>query len=97
MARYVWRDGRFVDPDTNQPMEIPEREGLCMPRIMPDVAEYVSPIDGKPITSRSTEREELARHGCVKLPPKKREFKNPSFMKKRGIAPDGRQDPGRWR
>lgn len=97
MPRFVFRDGHWRDPDTNETMELPERDGICAPRVLPDVAEYRSPIDGRPITSRSIERDELKRHGCVIVPPKKREFKNPHFMKKRGIAPDGRPDPGRHR
>lgn len=95
MPRFVFRDGHWRDPATGEPMDLPERDGICMPRIVPDVQEYVSPVDGKPISSRSTERDELKRHDCVLMPPKKREFKNPHFMAKRGIAPDGRKDPGR--
>ena len=98
MARYIWRDGGFVSAETGEPMEIPQRDGLCVPKVQRDVQEYRSPIDGTLITSRSQEREELKKHGCVIVPPKpKREFVNPHFMKKRGIAPDGRKDPGRYR
>lgn len=62
--RYFWRDGRFVDRN-DRAMPIPERDGICMPRVQSDLQEYASPIDGKPITSRSHQREDLKKNDCV--------------------------------
>lgn len=87
MTRYVWRDGRFRDRATNEPMPIPERDGVCCPLIQSDITEYRSPIDGSMITSRSARREDLKRNDCVEVdPPKKpRGYKNPNFARKRGL------------
>src|SRR5687768_8140921 len=65
MTRYVWRDGDLRDPVTGEPMVIPQRNGICMPRIISDVPEYESPASGKMITSRSQQRDDLKRHDCV--------------------------------
>lgn len=75
MARYVWRDGGFVDRSTGQPMPVPDRGGeICAPLIQSDIPEYRSPIDGRPITSRSERREDLKRNGCIEIdPPKKKD------------------------
>lgn len=35
--------------------------------IIPDIAPYISMIDGSTITSRSRHREHLAAHGCVEV------------------------------
>lgn len=86
MARYVWRRGAFRVPSTDEPMPIPERDGVCCPRVMSDIEEYRSPIDGSLITSRSQRRYDLEKNGCVEAPPrKKRGFKNPQFAAKRGL------------
>ena len=65
MARYVWRDGDLRDPVTGEPMFIPQRDGICMPRVQSDLPEYESPASGKMITSRSQQRDDLKRHDCV--------------------------------
>lgn len=44
---------------------MPERSGIVMPTILSDIPEYRSPIDGRPITSRSHRREDLKRNNCV--------------------------------
>lgn len=86
MTRYVWRDGAFRHPSTNELMPMPERDGVCCPRVISDIEEYRSPIDGSLITSRSHRREDLLKNGCVEAPPcKKRGFKNPEFAAKRGL------------
>lgn len=86
MKRYVWRDGHFYDRSTGEPMEIPEREGVCMPMVRSDIPEYLSPIDGKPITSNSHRRYDLEANGCVPAEPrKKRGYKNPRFAAKHGL------------
>lgn len=86
-TRYVWRNGAFVDPSSNEPMQIPERDGVCMPLINSDIKEYVSPVTGKLISSRSTRRYDLESNGCIEAdPPKKhRGYHNKAFAKKRGL------------
>jgi len=62
-----------------------------MPAVISDIPEYRSPIDGKPITSRSERRDDLKRNNCVEWEPSlsptkgQRKFKNPDFCKKRGL------------
>jgi hypothetical protein len=65
MTRYVWRDGCFRHPQTNEPMSVPDRDGLCMPTVRSDIQDYRSPIDGKLITSRSHQRYDLEKNDCV--------------------------------
>lgn len=86
--RYVWRGGRFVDPLTNDPMPIPERDGVCAPMVVSDIPAYQSPIDGKWITSRSARRYDLESNNCREADPpkKKRGYRNPNFALKRGLA-----------
>ena len=87
MARYVWRDGCYRHPQTNEPMELPERGEICAPRVYSDINEYRSPIDGKLISSRSSRRYDLESNGCVEMDPpkKKRGYINPKFALKRGL------------
>lgn len=85
---YVFRNGQFVDKRTGEPM--PRREGvIAAPRIIRDIPEYRSPIDGKMITSRSHRREDLARNGCVEWEPgigQKAALKNERIAKKYGVS-----------
>ena len=85
--KFVWKDGHFRDRD-GSPMPIPERTGICAPRVMSDIPEYRSPIDGTLITSRSQRRYDLEKNGCVEMDPpkKKRGYKNPRFAKKHGLT-----------
>ena len=69
MTRYVFRGGQFVDPSTNDPMPIPERDEVVMPMIASDIEPYKSPIDGRVIGSRSARREDLERNNCVPYEP----------------------------
>lgn len=86
MTTYVWREAGFVEKSTGLPMHVRDPNAICTPFVVSDVPEYRSPIDGKPITSRSHQREELKRNDCVLAEPKKpRGFKNPHFAKKRGL------------
>ena len=95
MARYTWNNqlGEFVDRRTGEPMPKPFAGQVCMPSIQSDIPEYRSPIDGKPITSRSHRREDMARNNCIDYrdlaPPKGKqkegEFRNPRFAKKHGL------------
>lgn len=90
MTRYVWTDTGFVDRSTGLPMHVRDPNAICTPMVVSDVPEYRSPIDGKPITSRSHQREELKRNDCVLAEPRKpRGFKNPTFARKRGLRTVG--------
>jgi hypothetical protein len=88
MTIYVWRDNGFVHKQTGEPMYIPEREGVCCPRVESDLEPYRSPVDGRLIGSRSEQRDDLARNGCVLAPPSKRKgkgYRNPDWAVKRGL------------
>ncbi len=90
MARYVWKDGRFRDRTTGEPMEMPERDGVCLPQIISDIEPYLSPIDGRYISGRAAKRDDLARHDCIDWRDAPRpkgktadgKFKNKRFAKK---------------
>lgn len=92
MTRYIWRDGvGFVEPVTGTPMHIPERDGICLPRIVVEQFEpFHSPATGKLITSRAEHRYDLAASGCRVLEPDesptKGKYKNPKFTAKRGLT-----------
>jgi hypothetical protein len=84
----VWRDGKFVDPDSDEPMALPERDEVVMPMIQSDIEPYKSPVDGRLIGSRSARREDLARNNCVPYEPMGNAPKgltNPKFAKKHGV------------
>jgi hypothetical protein len=65
-ARYVFRDGQFVERKTGEPMTAPDR--IASPMLMADVA-YKSPLSGKEVTSRSQRREEMKIHGVREVDP----------------------------
>lgn len=89
--RYVWTEQGFVDRQTRQPMEKPFAGAIVMPTVISDIPEYRSPIDGRPITSRSHRKEDLKRNNCVEYEPSlsptkgQPKFKNPHFCAKRGL------------
>ena len=89
MARYVFRDGQFVDRRTGAPMVKPFAGQIVAPSVISDIPEYASPIDGRIIGSRSERRDDLKRNGCVEyepsLSPTKGKFRNPDFCRKRGL------------
>lgn len=87
MTRYVFRNRQWIDPRNGEPMAIPERTELCAPMVRSDIDEYRSPIDGKPITSRSHRRYDLESNGCVPAEPRKkpRGYKNARFAQKHGL------------
>jgi hypothetical protein len=92
MARFVFRDGAFVDRQTGIPMEKPFAGKICAPHIISDIPEYRSPIDGRVIGSRSERRDDLKRNNCVEYEPSlgptkgKPKFRNAEFCKKRGLS-----------
>lgn len=83
--RYTWRNGHWRDQN-GDPMPLPDGNDVCCPRVLPDIAEYRSPINGTLITSRSHRREDLKRNDCVEAEPRRnRGYRNPSFALKRGL------------
>jgi hypothetical protein len=66
------------------------RSDFPCPTVIGDIPEYTSPIDGRPITSRSERREDLKRNGCVEYEPSvpKRYFRNERWARKRGALKD---------
>ncbi len=87
MKRYVWKNGQFVDRNTGEPMHKPYAGQVCAPAVHSDIPEYRSPIDGKLITSRSHQREDLKRNGCYLGEPlkKPRAVSNPKLARKYGL------------
>jgi len=89
--RYVWNGQQFVERGSGKPMAKPFAGQIVMPTVISDIPDYRSPIDGKPITSRSQRREDLKRNNCVEWEPSlsptkgQRKFKNPDFCAKRGF------------
>lgn len=77
MANYVWKNGQWIDRATGEPMRVPDN-GVVMPMIVSDIPEYRSPIDGRPITSRTHRREDLKRNNCVEYEPSLKP-KHPKF------------------
>ena len=77
---FVMRNGVLVDKDTGEPMFIPERDGICMPRVISDVPEYESPASGKMISSRSQQRDDLKRHDCVLSDKPKQKFDREEYV-----------------
>lgn len=62
MPRRRWRQCRH----TGQFIEITEETASStIPRILPDIGEFVSPVDGTVISSRSKLREHNKRNGVV--------------------------------
>lgn len=84
---YVFRKSQLVSKVTGIPIaSISDR--VSAPRIIRDIPEYRSPIDGKPITSRSQRRDDLVRNGCVEWEPgigKKAELKSERLAQKYGM------------
>lgn len=70
--KYVWREGAWRD-DEGRPMEIPHRDGPCVPMIQSDIAPYRSVVSNKLIEGRAAQREDLKRSGCRLVDPS--EFK----------------------
>ena len=88
MATFVWKDGAFRCKRTGEPMPMPHRDEICMPRVMGDIEPYVSPVgDHAVIGGRAQQRDDLKRHDCVLLPPKPpRALKNRAIAEKRGLT-----------
>lgn len=87
-ARYVFRDGQFVERKTGEPMAAPDR--IASPMLMADVA-YKSPLSGKEVTSRSQRREEMKVHNVREVDPS--EFRPVYRSKKWAERMRGDHDP----
>lgn len=81
--RYVWRDGAFRHPRTNEPMPVPDRAGICMPAVRSDIEDYTSPIDGSLIRSRTGQRYDLAKNDCVLAPPTRKPFIREEYVERK--------------
>ena len=62
--RYIWRNGKFRDPATDEPMPIRDDNAICRPAIRSDIAAYKSVVSNKLIDGRADQREDLKRNGC---------------------------------
>ena len=92
MAAYVWKNGRWREKTSGEPMRLSAHETVVAPIVQSYIADYRSPIDGRLITSRSQRREDLRRNGCVEVEPRpkhKRGYRNPSFAVRRGLPLPG--------
>lgn len=67
--RYVWRDGRFRDPSTNEPMALPDGDDIALPYIASDIKPYYSVVSNRMIDGRAAQREDLKRNGCRLVDP----------------------------
>lgn len=91
MARYIWKDGAFREPGTGQCMPMPDRDGVCLPRIHIEQFEpFESPATGKWIATKADHRDDLKASGCRVLEPDesptKGAIRNRKFAEKRGLT-----------
>lgn len=83
---YVWKRGCWRDKKTGEPMPLPEGNVITAPRILSDIEDYRSPIDGRSVNGRSGQREDLRRNDCViAAPQEKKGYRNAKFARKRGL------------
>lgn len=83
--------GRTVDKATGFPMIAADAPFQPVtPMTVPDIAPYLSPVDGRYIGGRRSKRADLDRHNCVDaadLPsPTGGKFRNREFAAKRGMT-----------
>lgn len=72
MAKYVFKDGRFVNKETGAPLVPDEARANWKPQapyIISDIPDYPSPITGEMISGRVARREDLKKHGCFEVGP----------------------------
>jgi hypothetical protein len=91
-----WHDLDNDWPSNCAPERNTKRADFATPYVIGDIQDYLSPIDGKPITSRSHRREDLKANDCVPWEPgmgtnKSQQgrtpglYRNPKFAAKRGL------------
>lgn len=90
MPTYVFRDGRMVNKATGEPMNATPHAGpFPCPRIVPDIAPYLSPVTGEYVSGRRAKRADLERNNCIdaaELPSVTGgKLRNKRFAKKRGL------------
>lgn len=88
MTRYIWRNDRFEDRSTGDPMQAPDR--IARPFVVSDVT-YKSPLSGKEVTSRSQRREEMKIHNVREVDPG--EWKPTYHKKENAISAGGEHNP----
>lgn len=94
MARqtFILRGGELVEKKTGSVLAVPKGP-LAAPMVLSDIPEYRSPVDGRPIGSRSARREDLKRNNCIEagdtaqsISKGRRDvFKNARFARKYGL------------
>ena len=89
MARYVWREGRWVNRETGEPAPKRCEAHEARVTVISDIEPYRSPVTGEVIGGRRQKRDDLARHNCIdaaELPsPTGGKFRNPAFARKHGM------------
>ena len=101
MARYILKDGQFVDKETGDPMLSEEERARppSIPMIMGFKA-YACPITGKEIRTLEQHRDNLKKHDCVEAKelgsPTNGEIRNERFAKKRGLTVSDRYRDEPW-
>ena len=99
MATYVWRDGKWVDKETESKPLLTAKQRrskkIACPMIISDLPAYVSPVTGKLIEGRKARREDLARSGCREVDPTefKPIYRNYEFCQKRRLPYMGADVP----
>jgi hypothetical protein len=88
MTRYVWRNDRFEDRSTGEPMRTIER--IARPFVVSDVT-YKSPLSGKEVTSRSQRREEMKIHNVREVDPS--EYRPTYHKRENAISARGEHEP----
>jgi hypothetical protein len=89
MTTYIWSNNQLVDKDTGAALVLPTTFVPMLPMVVSDLEPYESPMTGKIITSKSEQREDLAKSGCRLLDPSesptKGKVRNAKFAAKRGF------------
>jgi hypothetical protein len=76
--KYVCRGGYWFEKQTGLPMEAPDR--ICTPMVRSDIGDYASPVDGRLISGRADQREDLKRNDCVLAPPSSKPFVREEYV-----------------
>lgn len=93
MAKYVFREGKFVDRETGKPMVSEENkrrfkkmlEERKAPLIRPDLPDYLSPVTGELVSGRVARREDLKKHDCYEIDPPSKPLSERKRPKKRNF------------
>jgi hypothetical protein len=89
MTTYIWSNNQLVDKDTGAALVLPATFVPMLPMVVSDLEPYESPMTGKIITSKSEQREDLAKSGCRLLDPSESptqgKIRNAKFAAKRGF------------